>query len=834
MSENEDFDDAKMGSHSVDTTPVKLSGGDEDHIPFEIETEAVFKRLARDIYESDSAGIREPLTNAVTAILRAVNYGAISEKEGVVTIKVEEDGNGTRLTMRDNGIGMSRQKIEKIVSVIGASESRDIGELAGQFGMGFLAVFRLVGIDGGFEMYTNPRYKDEDPIGGIWKSGGFTIDDDGMLMDGLNEDEYGTKFSFIVKDDISRTDIRNWVSKYSEWARVPVVYEEFVNGSQQFDENYGGFEKKLESTYEDGKPFVKYEDEYVSAVSSPASDTRTILLDVPCERRSGQVSTILGSIDVRLKNENGVIVDGPNEGQMKVSNGEYDNMEEERRDEFIPHRDVSGKDVVMPQPTGTRRVLERENQFWSWVKNNLQEQLEARLNDILSDVDTLPDLMSLEQEEYRMVLHAAKNQVQNRYRSGYNPDKHSDSIKSWFKRNCEVSITEELAKQMGALVYRIRFADRDNSRNISKKRSLEKKTPALAHYKSYQNDGQIFMGCRLSEDKANVAWEDSDYNYVFSVESTDEYEVYEDLLGWEKLKSINKKTIDEFDVSDETKEELLGDSYENSNNSSSTEYNLKFHFKSGRNYTKDVTVDKIEGKLEEKNAGEPINIGHRETDSIVLFPTHKDKNISEYYWVSDSRNPVARCRKKDWNRLSHYDCVLTVDSLIERSRQVEFSTSDGKHTIASFEDKYDKKDIMFHVLEEPYRSRFDSEEFMRRSQEYVNTNCYSKSTDFVYAPVTVETLRKLHPSIQEHNVLLGDEHTSTLANTSTLRTDTRLYAWVRLYEWTDTKEYDIIQDDISRTELGSGGYELVETLRQGMMNDEPFSQNGSVREQIGK
>lgn len=834
MSEKEELDDAKMGSHSVDTTPVKLSGGDENHIPFEIETEAVFKRLARDIYESDSAGIREPLTNAVTAILRAVNYGAISEDEGVVTIKVEEDGDGTRLTMRDNGIGMSREKIEKIVAVIGASESRDIGELAGQFGMGFLAVFRLVGIDGGFEMYTNPRYKDEDPIGGIWKSGGFTIDDDGMLMDGLNEDEYGTKFSFIVKDDISRTDIRNWVSKYSEWARVPVVYEEFVNGTQQFDENYGGFDKKLDDTYEDGTPFVKYEDEYVSAVSSPDSDTRTILLDVPCERRSGQVSTILGSIDVRLKNENGVIVSGPNEGQMKVSNGEYDNMEEERRDEFIPQRDVSGKDVVMPQPTGTRRVLEKEDQFWSWVKNNLQDQLETRLSDILSDVDTLPDLMSLEQEEYRMVLRATKNQVQNRYRSGYNPDKYTDSIKSWFKRNCGVSITEELAKQMGALVYRIRFADRDNSRNISKKRSLERKDPALAHYKAYQNDGQIFMGCRLSEDKANVAWEDSDYNYVFSVESTDEYEVYEDLLGWEKLKSINKKTIDEFDVSDETKEELLGDNYENSNNSSSTEYKLKFHFKSGRNYTKDVTVDELEEKLEEKNVGEPINIGHRETDSIVLFPTHKDKNISEYYWVSDSRNPVARCRKKDWTRLSQYDCVLTVDSIIERSRQVEFSTSDGKHTIASFEDEYDEKGIMFHVLEEPYRSRLDNQEFMERSQEYVNTNCYNKNTEFIYAPVTVETLRKLHPSIQEHNVLLGDEHTSTLANTSTLRTDTRLYAWVRLYEWTNTKEYDIIQDDISRTELNSGGYELVETLRQGMMNDEPFSQNGTVEEQIGR
>lgn len=835
MSE-EDFDEAKIGSHSVDTSPVTLSGGeDEDHIPFQIETEAVFKRLARDIYESDAAGVREPLTNAVTAILRAVEYGAISEDEGVVTIRVDEDGDGVRLTMRDNGIGMSRDKIERIVSVIGASESRDIGELAGQFGMGFLAVFRLVGIDGGFEMYTNPRYKDEGPIEGIWKSGGFTIDAEGLLMDGLDEDEYGTKFSFIVKNDISRTDIREWVAEYAEWARVPVVYEEFVDGSQTFDENYGGFDKNLYDSYDEGKPYVTYEDEYVTATTSPEADSRTILLDVPCKRRSGQVSTILGSIDIRLKNENGVIVDGPNEGLMKVSNGEYDNMNKERREGFIPERDIRGEDIVMPQPTGTRRVLEVNDQFWNWVKGKIEHKVHDRISSIMSDVDNFDDLLSLEEEEYRMVLRPVNNQVRRRYGKGYDPKKNVNSIKSWFNNNCSVSIDNQLAKQMGALVYKIRYADRDNNRSISTKRNLERKDPALAVYRAYNNGGQVFMGCRLSRDKAEVAWEDSEHNYVFSVESTDQYEVYEDLLGWKKLKSINKNTIEDFDVSDETKEEILGSDY-NKNKGNSSTYKLKFHFKSSRNYTKDVEVDDLVDKLEDANADEPIDIGRREVDSVILFPTHLDKNISEHYWASDSRNPMARCRKKDWKRLEEYDRVMTIDQLVERSRSVEFSTSDSEHTIESFEAEYEdgNERIMFHLLEEPYKSRFENEESMERAKEYVNDKFYQDKIDFVYAPITEETLRKLHPSIQSHHVLLGDEHHSTLANTSTLRTDTRLYAWVRLYDWTDTLEYDVIQDDISRTSLAAGGYELIETLRRGMSTEGAFSTSGSIQEQINK
>jgi len=100
MEKENEYDEVKLGAHSVDTTPIDAindSESNDGHIPFEIQTEAVFNRLARDIYENDSAGIREPITNAVSAILKASNMDYIDKEEGIIEIEVKESGSETRL-----------------------------------------------------------------------------------------------------------------------------------------------------------------------------------------------------------------------------------------------------------------------------------------------------------------------------------------------------------------------------------------------------------------------------------------------------------------------------------------------------------------------------------------------------------------------------------------------------------------------------------------------------------------------------------------------------------------------------------------------------------------
>lgn len=837
MSE-EELDDAKLGAHSVDTNPVEPlkddNSDDEFDARFQIETEAVFKRLARDIYESDAAGIREPLTNAITAILRAAEYDQIREDEGVVEITVQDSGGGVQLTMRDNGVGMTMDRIREIVAVIGASEARDIGDMAGQFGMGFLAVFRLVGIDGGFEMHTNPRYSEEGPISGIWKSGGFTRDTKGLMSKEFGENEYGTKFNFIVKDEISRADIRDWVSTYSEWARVPVVYEELVDGRTEFEENYGGFDKSLKTHYDSNKPVVEYEDEFVYAVSSTESDNRTILLDVPCERKNGSISTILGGVDIRLKNENGVVVEGPHKGDMVVSDGEYEGMDEERKDKYASEKNLTGQDVVLPQPTGTRRVLEQNDSFWDWIDSKLQSQLRENVESVIDNVQDYEDLMNLPESDFRLLCNAAKENISRRYSSGFTPDKDGSSVKTWFNRNTSKTVDDRIAKQLAALVYTIRFAP-EGSGNISSKRNLSRRRPAMAVYRAYHNNGDIFMGCRLSEDKANIIWEDNDDNYVFRVESTKHYDMYEELLGWNKMTEINKDDLEDFDVSEETKADFLNvDEKELSDSNESKEYRVKLHFSGSSKYTKDITVSDLEEKLEEADGGE-VSFNHKTADNIILFPSHKDRKISDNYWASDKRNPLGRCRKKDWERLNKYDQVETLDQRIENARSVDIETSRGEFTIEEFENRFDTEStqLMFQVLEEPYRTRFLSDEIIENAEEFMNENYGTDKMSFVYAPVTKSEYRSMKPAVINHSVLLGSfmRDISILSKRTrrgnskrkySIRNDTRLYAYVRLKEWSDTSEYKSFYRNITRTSLGNGGYELVETLYEGFKS-EPFS-----------
>lgn len=828
--EENEHDEVKLGAHSVDTTPINAINDAEDndgHIPFEIQTEAVFNRLARDIYENDSAGIREPVTNAVSAILKASNMGYIDKEEGIIEIEVKESGNETRLKIRDNGIGMSMQTIKKIISVIGVSEARDIGELAGQFGMGFLAVFRLVGVHGGFEMSTNPRYTDEEPITGIWNSGGFTRDSDNMLTDGLGEDEYGTEFNFIVKQDIDRHKIRDWVSRYCEWARISVIYEETVDGSVEFEENYGGVDKNLNNTYDDNRPCVSYESEYFDVYTSPEAEGETILLDVPCKRSYTRLDTILGEVDIRLKNENGIVIKGPNEGYMVVSDGEYKNMDDERKDNYVPESRLTSDDIKMPQPVGTRRVLESESGFWDYALKKLEDKIVKKVDDIMKDINNLDDILSLDESEFRLICQCVNDNVTRSYRSGFEPDSDSDDARKWFDNNLEFKISDNIAKVLSALCYSVRHAE--DSTNVSKSRNNKLKTPAIAVYRAYNNGGDIYMGCRLDEDKTELVLEDHDNNYVFEIDSTDNYEDYENLLGWKKLVDIDEDNIDEFDVNDELKEKVIGTSKSSQNSTSrKTDHSLNLHFKGNSKRTTKIGVEELEDKL--KESSDKIELRNTVIENIVLFPSHKDKNISEYYDLCLRYSPMAKCRKKDWDRLKQYDTIVTIDELEDQSRDIQFRSSVGDHTLDSIENKIsDNTRVVFHILPDEYLKHFEG--YMSEMEAIVNERYQSSydNLEYVYAPVKPEKLRRLHPEIKSHIVInpandITELRTKSLADKKRIKNNTRLYAHVRLEEWSDTVEYNICTEQFRRINFHKGGYELVETIYSGCDTEGPKSQ----------
>ena len=116
---------------------------DQTSFPVSIEFDSVLRVISEQVYDTPLAFIRENVQNAVDTIriqaLRA--HTPIGDAEYRVSVGVE----GNNLTVRDNGIGMSADDLQRFFWSIGASGKRTPEAIAagcvGEFGIGGFANF---------------------------------------------------------------------------------------------------------------------------------------------------------------------------------------------------------------------------------------------------------------------------------------------------------------------------------------------------------------------------------------------------------------------------------------------------------------------------------------------------------------------------------------------------------------------------------------------------------------------------------------------------------------------------------------------------------------------
>lgn len=112
-----------------------------ERIPFEVETSRIIELLAKQIYQSPLALLRENVQNAFDAVRERVQRGDRFDPR--IDITVAHD----RITIVDNGIGMSRQELQRHFWTAGSSskntpEARAAG-VVGTFGIGAMANFGI-------------------------------------------------------------------------------------------------------------------------------------------------------------------------------------------------------------------------------------------------------------------------------------------------------------------------------------------------------------------------------------------------------------------------------------------------------------------------------------------------------------------------------------------------------------------------------------------------------------------------------------------------------------------------------------------------------------------
>ena len=349
---DEDLPEIQTGTKAVEPTDLEAAG--EGH-PLGQEAseltgnlQVLIRDYAEGQYSSWEETIREYIANAETACIRVQQR--IDEGKNVIApdnyepvIEITWNRKEQKLIIRDNGIGMSSHEFDNGYGHVGASVSRDTGDRLGQFGVGALSFVQIVGIDDHILIKTHSRITDED-YAAYFSLGGPT-----PLMGGLGEDSYGTEFEMTPKEDYG-TDMRDAVEKYSEYCSVPVRYEEYdENGEHAFDEDYG--DKRLIDDLSENRVAIEYEKEgYFRAVCAPECEGKTLLVSMPIDRNDGGRGSSKHNapftFDVRLLDETGRVVKGPNEGLIPCGRREYEKMLMKARDPYITPDHLDSHDGV--------------------------------------------------------------------------------------------------------------------------------------------------------------------------------------------------------------------------------------------------------------------------------------------------------------------------------------------------------------------------------------------------------------------------------------------------------------------------------------------------------
>ncbi|MFJ2740841.1 molecular chaperone HtpG [Streptomyces sp. NPDC087440] len=206
---------------------------------FQAETRQLLRLVIHSIYSNKDIFLRELISNASDALdklrLESLTDSGLSGLDASdLHIALEVDQEARTLTVRDNGIGMSRDEVVELIGTIAKSgtaellekikESQDAASaenLIGQFGVGFYSAFMVA------DRVTLRTRRAGTDSGTQWESdgeGAYTL----QAVDGL---PVGTSVTLHLKpvdsddglaDYLSEVKIRQIVKQYSDFIRWPI------------------------------------------------------------------------------------------------------------------------------------------------------------------------------------------------------------------------------------------------------------------------------------------------------------------------------------------------------------------------------------------------------------------------------------------------------------------------------------------------------------------------------------------------------------------------------------------------------------------------------------
>lgn len=204
---------------------------------FQTEVQQLLHLMIHSLYSHKEIFLRELISNASDACdkLRflALTDESLMEDDGDLAVDIDFNKRARTITIRDNGIGMTREEVVENIGTIARSGTRQFVEalsgdqttdsdLIGQFGVGFYSVFMVA------DNVTLTTRK-----AGTDKSDGTRWQSDGggdYTLDTVECEARGTEIVIKLRDSekefLDGHRLRNIISKYSDHISLPIRMRE--------------------------------------------------------------------------------------------------------------------------------------------------------------------------------------------------------------------------------------------------------------------------------------------------------------------------------------------------------------------------------------------------------------------------------------------------------------------------------------------------------------------------------------------------------------------------------------------------------------------------------
>src|ERR1700758_1288531 len=215
-----------------------------EQLEFQAEARQLLDLMVHSVYSNKDSFLRELISNASDALdklrLEAFRNKDLDVDTSDLHIEIETDKDARTLTVRDNGIGMTRDEVVDLIGTLAksgtaelrqqlrdAKDAKDAGasdELIGQFGIGFYSSFMVADK---VELLTRKAGESEATR---WESSG----EGTYTIESVEDAPQGTSVTLHLKPEDAEDElhdytaewkIRNLVKRYSDFIAWPIRME---------------------------------------------------------------------------------------------------------------------------------------------------------------------------------------------------------------------------------------------------------------------------------------------------------------------------------------------------------------------------------------------------------------------------------------------------------------------------------------------------------------------------------------------------------------------------------------------------------------------------------